>query len=47
MKYVREMPPADPELRGSLLEQGWEKIKEAPNLFFAFLLSIPFIIINA
>ncbi len=47
MKYAKKIPPADPELRGSLLDEGWEKIKEAPNLFFAFLLSIPFMIINA
>jgi hypothetical protein len=47
LKYAKKIPPADPELRGSLLDEGWEKIKEAPNLFFAFLLSIPFMIINA
>ena len=47
MKYARKIPQTDPDLRETLLAEGWKKIKEAPNLFFAFLLSIPFIIINA
>jgi hypothetical protein len=47
MKYARKIPQTDPGLRETLLAEGWKKIKEAPNLFFAFLLSIPFIIINA
>ncbi len=47
MKYAKKIPQADPELREVLLAEGWKKIKEPSGLFFAFLLSIPFMIINA
>jgi hypothetical protein len=47
MRYISKIPQADPELREALLADGWKKIKEPSGLFFAFLLSIPFIIINA
>jgi len=47
MKYISKIPQADPELREALLTIGWEKIKEPSGLFSAFLLSIPFMIINA
>ncbi len=47
MKYISKIPQADPELREALLAEGWKKIKEPSGLFFAFLLSIPFMMINA
>ena len=47
MKYARKIPQTDPELREALLTEGWGKIREAPYLFLAFLLSIPFMITNA
>ncbi len=46
MKYVKRIPSTDEALRESMLEKGWNKIKEPPNLFTAFLFSIPFILIN-
>ena len=46
MEYARKIPQADPELREVLLAEGWKKIKEPSGLFLAFLLSIPFMIIN-
>jgi hypothetical protein len=47
MKYINKIPQADPELREALLAEGWKKIREPSSLFIAFLLSIPFMIINA
>ncbi len=47
MKYAKNIPQTDLNLSASLIADGWIKIKEAPNLFIAFLLSIPFMVINA
>jgi len=42
MKYVKNIPPTDKDLRNSLLKQGWKKIKEPSNLPIAILMSVPF-----
>jgi len=47
MKYAKSIPPADPELRETLRAEGWRAVKEPSNLFFAFLLSVPFMVLNA
>ena len=47
MKYAKKIPEPDPKLRETLLAEGWKKIKEPQNLFWAILLSIPFMFINA
>jgi len=47
MKYAKKIPEPDPKLRENLLAEGWKKIKEPNNLFFAFIFAIPFMIINA
>jgi hypothetical protein len=47
MKYTKKIPEPDPELREALLAEGWEKIREPYNLFYAFIFAIPFMIINA
>lgn len=47
MKFIRNIPQPDSELRKVLLTNEWKKIKEPSNLFFAFLFSIPFMIINS
>ena len=47
MKYAKKIPEPDPQLRETLLSEGWRKIKEPQSLFLAILLSIPFMIINA
>jgi len=47
MKYAKKIPEPDPNLRESLLAEGWKQIKEPQSLFWAILLSIPFMIINA
>ncbi len=47
MKYARKIPQPDPELRKTLLADGWKQIKEPQSLFWAFLFSIPLMIINA
>jgi len=47
MKYAKKIPEPDPELREALLAEGWKKIREPHNLFFAFIFAIPFMIINA
>ena len=46
MRYARKIPKLDVELRDRLLKDGYKKLKEAPNLLIAFLLSIPFMILN-
>jgi hypothetical protein len=47
MKYTKKIPEPDPKLREALLAEGWEKIREPYNLFYAFIFAIPFMIINA
>jgi len=47
MKYAKKIPEVDPELRESLLAEGWKQTKEPKGLFWAILFSIPFMIINA
>ncbi len=42
MKYVKKIPSTDKDLRDSLLNQGWNKIKEPSNLPLAILMSVPF-----
>ncbi|PKM57517.1 MAG: hypothetical protein CVU98_05595 [Firmicutes bacterium HGW-Firmicutes-3] len=44
MKYVKNIPPVDQELRKNYINQGWIKIKEPSNLFMAFLASIPIMV---
>jgi hypothetical protein len=46
MKYAKHIPKTDLKLRDGLLNNGWKQIKEPSNLFFAFLFSIPFMLIN-
>lgn len=46
MKYSNKIPSTDKELNSKLISEGWTKLKEPSNLGVAFLLSIPFILIN-
>lgn len=41
MKYVKNIPPVDQELRKTFINQGWMRIKEPSNLFMAFFAAIP------
>ncbi|MDZ4131680.1 MAG: DUF3267 domain-containing protein [Dethiobacteria bacterium] len=47
MKYAKRIPPVDEVLKKSLISAGWIQVKEASNLFSAFLFSIPFMLLNA
>ncbi len=47
MKYVKNIPPADKELKASLIKEGWQKIKEPSNLYTATILSVPFMILGS
>lgn len=47
MKYVKKIPKADEALRTYYQSEGYKMVKEAPNLPIAFLLSLPFVFINA
>lgn len=42
MKYVKKMPDIDVALSQKLRNDGWEKLKEPPNLAFATLCAMPF-----
>ncbi len=45
MKYVKQLPQTDINLKEKLEKEGWIKIKEPRNLPLAILCSYPFIII--
>ena len=47
MIYCKKVPPTDSNMSETLLSNGWVKIKEPRNLFFAIVMSVPFIIMNA
>lgn len=42
MKYAKKIPIADKALSELLLESGWKKLKEPPNLGLAIIFSFPF-----
>lgn len=46
MKYIKKIPSEDEERSKKLLEEGWKKLKEPPNLAMATLLSLPFAFLN-
>lgn len=46
MKYAKRIPPADKDIKYSLLDGGWVQIKEASNLLSAILFSVPFMLLN-
>ena len=47
MRYRKKVPPTDRGLSETLLNDGWEEMREPKNLFITILLSIPFMITNA
>ncbi|PKM68591.1 MAG: hypothetical protein CVU95_03025 [Firmicutes bacterium HGW-Firmicutes-2] len=44
MRYAKNIPPVDQELSKKLMNQGWMRIKEPPNLPMALLASIPIMV---
>ncbi|MFP4078968.1 MAG: DUF3267 domain-containing protein, partial [Candidatus Izemoplasmataceae bacterium] len=42
----RRIPPTSETIRDTLMGEGWKRIREPSNLFWAFLFSIPFALIS-
>lgn len=45
MKYAKKLPQTDLQLKETLEDDGWTKIKEPKNLALAIIFSYPFVII--
>ena len=47
LRYVKKIPLPNRELSALLLSEGWQKIKEPSNLFWAIIYSAPVVIVNS